>query len=73
MSWQVSQAVGPQLLRHRPLRLGPDLPRFIHEFRREQFIARYMEELAAAYPSEADGRVLFLYPRLFIVATKPGG
>ncbi|HLW91944.1 MAG TPA: trans-aconitate 2-methyltransferase [Roseiarcus sp.] len=38
---------------------------------REQFIARYMEELAAAYPSEPDGRVLFLYPRLFIVATKP--
>ena len=45
----------------------------LDEAEREQFIARYMEELAAAYPSEADGRVLFLYPRLFIVATKPGG
>jgi len=29
-----------------------------------------MEELAAAYPSEPDGRVLFLYPRLFVVATR---
>ena len=40
------------------------------EREREDFIARYMEELAAAYPIEPDGRVLFLYPRLFIVATK---
>jgi trans-aconitate 2-methyltransferase len=45
----------------------------LDESEREQFIARYMDELAAAYPSEPDGRVLFLYPRLFIVATKPGG
>jgi trans-aconitate 2-methyltransferase len=45
----------------------------LDECEREQFIARYMDELAAAYPSEPDGRVLFLYPRLFIVATKPGG
>ena len=45
----------------------------LDECEREQFIALYMEELAAAYPSEPDGRILFLYPRLFIVATKPGG
>jgi trans-aconitate 2-methyltransferase len=45
----------------------------LDEREREQFIARYMDELAAAYPAEPDGRVLFLYPRLFIVATKPGG
>jgi trans-aconitate 2-methyltransferase len=43
----------------------------LDECEREDFIARYMEELAAAYPSEPDGCVLFLYPRLFIVATKP--
>ena len=45
----------------------------LNESEREEFLARYMEELAAAYPSEPDGQVLFLYPRLFIVATKPGG
>jgi trans-aconitate 2-methyltransferase len=43
----------------------------LDEREREHFLARYMEELAAAYPAEPDGRVLFLYPRLFIVATKP--
>jgi trans-aconitate 2-methyltransferase len=43
----------------------------LDEGERAQFLARYMEELAAAYPSEPDGRVLFLYPRLFIIATKP--
>ena len=45
----------------------------LDECEREAFIARYMEELAAAYPAEPDGKVLFLYPRLFVVATKPGG
>jgi trans-aconitate 2-methyltransferase len=49
--------------------LRPFLNR-LDECEREDFIARYMEELAAAYPSEPDGRVLFLYPRLFIVAAK---
>jgi trans-aconitate 2-methyltransferase len=43
----------------------------LDECEREDFITRYMDELAAAYPAEPDGRVLFLYPRLFIVATKP--
>ncbi|HYC25995.1 MAG TPA: trans-aconitate 2-methyltransferase [Roseiarcus sp.] len=42
----------------------------LDECEREDFIARYMEELAAAYPSEPDGRVLFLYPRLFVIAAK---
>jgi trans-aconitate 2-methyltransferase len=45
----------------------------LHEDERPQFLARYLEELSAAYPSEPDGRVLFLYPRLFIVAVKPLG
>jgi trans-aconitate methyltransferase len=29
-----------------------------------------MKELADAYPSEPDGRLLFLYPRLFVIAVK---
>ncbi len=35
------------------------------------FLAGYRERLAAAYPAQADGRVLFRFPRLFIVATRP--
>jgi trans-aconitate 2-methyltransferase len=44
----------------------------LDECEREQFVARYMRELADAYPAEPDGRLLFLYPRLFVVAVKPG-
>jgi len=44
----------------------------LDECEREQFIARYMTDLADAYPDEPDGRLLFLYPRLFVVAVKPG-
>jgi trans-aconitate 2-methyltransferase len=44
----------------------------LDEAEREQFLARYMRELTDAYPIEPDGRVLFLYPRLFVVARKPG-
>ena len=40
---------------------------------REQFIERYMRELAVAYRVEADGSLLFLYPRLFILARKRAG
>ena len=40
---------------------------------REQFIERYMRELAVAYGVEPDGSLLFLYPRLFILARKRGG
>ena len=43
----------------------------LDECEREQFIARYMEGLADAYPAEPDGRLLFLYPRLFVIAGKP--
>jgi trans-aconitate 2-methyltransferase len=42
----------------------------LDECEREEFIARYSEELQRAYPREPDGGVLFLYPRLFIVARK---
>jgi trans-aconitate 2-methyltransferase len=44
----------------------------LDECEREQFIDRYMRELAASYPAEPDGRLLFLYPRLFVIAVKPG-
>ena len=34
------------------------------------FLARYAAKLAEAYPPLADGRVLFRFPRLFIVAVR---
>jgi trans-aconitate 2-methyltransferase len=43
----------------------------LDECEREQFIARYMAGLADAYPAEPDGRLLFLYPRLFVIAARP--
>lgn len=39
---------------------------------REAFLARYRRDLAQAYGIERDGRLLFLYPRLFILARKAG-
>jgi trans-aconitate 2-methyltransferase len=42
----------------------------LDECERELFIARYMQGLADAYPAEQDGRLLFLYPRLFVIAAK---
>lgn len=36
----------------------------------EAFLAQYREEIAAAYPPLADGRVLLPFPRLFIVAAR---
>ena len=44
----------------------------LDECEREQFIERYMRGLADAYPAEPDGRLLFLYPRLFAIAIKSG-
>ena len=37
---------------------------------RAEFLGRYRRELAESYRVETDGRVLFLYPRLFIHARK---
>ena len=34
------------------------------------FLDRYRKELSEAYPTRSDGKVLFAYPRLFIVATR---
>jgi trans-aconitate 2-methyltransferase len=38
---------------------------------REEFLARYRRDLQESYTVEDDGRVLFVYPRLFLVARKP--
>ena len=35
-----------------------------------EFLARYRTGLKEAYPVQSDGRTLFAYPRLFIVAVK---
>jgi trans-aconitate 2-methyltransferase len=45
----------------------------LDECEREAFIARYVKELADAYPPEPDGSLLFLYPRLFVLAVKASG
>ena len=37
---------------------------------REQFLDAYRRELARSYDVEPDGKVLFLYPRLFLLARK---
>ena len=37
---------------------------------REAYLARYVAEIAKAYPAEADGTVLLPFPRLFFVATR---
>jgi len=37
---------------------------------REAFLARYRRDLSEAYHVEADGKVLFIYPRLFLLARK---
>jgi trans-aconitate 2-methyltransferase len=39
---------------------------------REAFLARYRRDLADSYDVEADGKVLFVYPRLFMLARKAG-
>jgi trans-aconitate 2-methyltransferase len=37
---------------------------------REAFLGRYRRDLAESYQEEADGKVLFIYPRLFLLARK---
>ncbi len=52
---------------------GSWLPQFLEALEPEEegpFVAEYSEFLAQAYPREADGRVLFPFRRLFIVAKR---
>jgi trans-aconitate 2-methyltransferase len=39
---------------------------------RQEYLARYEEKIARAYPALADGTVLLPFPRLFFVATRGG-
>ena len=47
--------------------LQPFLER-LSDDERGSFLDRYRKELQRAYPLRSDGKVLFAYPRLFIVA-----
>ena len=49
--------------------LQPFLERLSDDERRA-FLDRYRNELRDAYPARSDGKVLFSYPRLFIVAVR---
>jgi trans-aconitate 2-methyltransferase len=49
--------------------LQPFLER-LDDDERCEFLARYRAGLKEAYPVQSDGRTLFAYPRLFIVAIK---
>lgn len=42
----------------------------LDEAERKQFLAAYLDRIAAAYPPRVDGRVLLKFPRLFIVAQR---
>jgi trans-aconitate 2-methyltransferase len=37
---------------------------------RDDFVTQYKARLAAAYPPRADGRTLFAFQRLFVVAVR---
>jgi trans-aconitate 2-methyltransferase len=49
--------------------LQPFLER-LDDKERGEFLARYRDGLRQAYPIQSDGKVLFPYPRLFIVAVR---
>ncbi|MFQ8430055.1 trans-aconitate 2-methyltransferase [Amaricoccus sp. W119] len=51
--------------------LKPYLDR-LDEEERPDFTAAYLEELRAAYPPLPDGRVALRFPRLFLLARRPG-
>jgi trans-aconitate 2-methyltransferase len=48
--------------------LRPFLEPLPDEGVRERFLAEYLEAVTAAYPAQSDGRVLFPFRRLFVVA-----
>jgi trans-aconitate 2-methyltransferase len=45
----------------------------LDEGTRKDFLAEYRARIAAAYPVREDGRVLFAFRRLFIVAIRRNG
>ena len=49
--------------------LQPFLER-LDDDERCEFLARYRSGLKQAYPRQSDGKTLFAYPRLFIVAMR---
>jgi trans-aconitate 2-methyltransferase len=42
----------------------------LNDAQKEGYLAAYLDKVRKAYPSQADGKVLLPYPRLFVVATK---
>ena len=54
----------------RATRLRPFLAALPDNDTRSRFEAALLDRLTAAYPRRADGRVLFPFPRLFVVATR---
>lgn len=44
----------------------------LQESERPEFLARYTERVAAAYPPLADGHVMLAFPRLFLIAERSG-
>jgi trans-aconitate 2-methyltransferase len=53
--------------------VGSALRPFLNELNAEEipiFLAQYRRELELAYSTQADGKVLLLYPRLFFIAQK---
>lgn len=42
----------------------------LDEPKREAFLERYLEKLKRHYPLQCNGKVLLLFPRLFIVARR---
>jgi trans-aconitate 2-methyltransferase len=50
--------------------LRPFLDRLSEETIREKFLADYLREIEIAFPRQSDGRVLFPFLRLFVIATR---
>ena len=44
--------------------------RDMHRKERKEYLAEYTARVTAAYPPQADGKVLFRFPRIFMVAVK---